>query len=82
MLNDVPKDPSDDAAILALGLLKLARLKALKNSVRNSTLQLSLMGKRLNRLRSTFWIPGPWNARGAQVPKEPAAGLANAAGLR
>ena len=32
----------------------------------------------MNRLMSDSFSPGPWNARGRQVPKSPAAGAANA----
>src|SRR5438270_718551 len=63
-----------------LGLEKFGWLKELKNSVRNWSRKRSVIMNCLKRLRSTIWIPGPWNLFGAQVPKVPGAGTANDAG--
>ena len=35
----------------------------------------------MNKLRSTFLLPGPWKSRGRHVPKVPAVGTANPLGL-
>src|ERR1051325_3998687 len=50
----------DGTAILLFGFAKLAQLKILKNSVRNSPRTLSVIGINFTTERSMFFCPGPY----------------------
>src|SRR5918912_3135955 len=56
-------------AILLFGFAKLAQLKMLKNSVRNSPLTLSLKGTNLTTEKSMFFCPGPRKKLRGVLPK-------------
>src|SRR5215471_5319841 len=63
------------------GLLKFARLKILKISVRISRLVVSVNLNFLLKMASNCWKFGPYRKFRGVLPKVPGAGAVNAAGL-
>src|SRR5215210_6592163 len=55
--------------MLPFGLAKLAQLKRLKNSVRNSPRQRSVKGRNLTTEKSRFFCPGPVRKLRGVLPK-------------
>src|SRR5205085_11556356 len=68
-LIEVMRPKVEGTAMLAFGLAKLAQLKRLKNSVRNSPRTFSRSGMNLITEKSMFFCPGPVRMLRPVLPK-------------